>query len=275
MKSSACVVALEKSRSRGFTLIELLVVIAIIAILAAMLLPALSNALEKGRRTDCLNNMHELGLAMNMYYSDHQDFLPWPNWGNDASPPCPAGWLYKGDCRSYPPTTAAGGPAAIRDWSKNQVIHLKQGTLWQYMPNGQSFICPDDLKPSLTGLWAQRYNTLSTYIMDGAACFFSNSNGKYFTCKISQVWSPLCYLLWEPDQKLNWYAYNDASSYPDHNEGVGHLHLKGANILAVGGSAFFISFTDFQREQNNPRAGQPGLGLLWWNPNAPRHDGHY
>jgi prepilin-type N-terminal cleavage/methylation domain-containing protein len=63
-------------RINGFTLIELLVVIAIIALLAALLLPALARAKESGRRTACLNNLHQLQLAASLYATDNDGLFP-------------------------------------------------------------------------------------------------------------------------------------------------------------------------------------------------------
>jgi prepilin-type N-terminal cleavage/methylation domain-containing protein len=64
--------------TRAFTLIELLVVIAIIAVLAAILMPALQGALRKGRQTVCLNNLHQIGIGFELYAGDYNSY--WPNY---------------------------------------------------------------------------------------------------------------------------------------------------------------------------------------------------
>ena len=100
----------RRKSCRAFTLIELLVVIAIIAILAALLLPALIRAKQKGQRAVCLSNLNKIGLAFIIYLTDHEDHFPNRR---DLKSSLPGGYL---PWTTWPPSDPRAGWAATNSW---------------------------------------------------------------------------------------------------------------------------------------------------------------
>ena len=234
--------ALSRGRARGmaFTLIELLVVIAIIAILAAMLLPALSKAKMRGQSISCLARLKQLQLAWIMYCDDNDGKMP-QNFASDS------GYLGSGKDPQDPKYLPggiysawvlgqAGGPP---DWTNN--LNITQGTLWSYLNTLDVYKCPGDMSDrnrsysmncwmnginSYSGttpqpwnnrcVWFQKMTDLTMKLETTMACVFIDEN----PITINDA-----YFVEDPSNPNQWI------------DSPAHYHLNGGNLSFVDGHA--------------------------------------
>jgi prepilin-type N-terminal cleavage/methylation domain-containing protein/prepilin-type processing-associated H-X9-DG protein len=138
----------QTSRKFGFTLIELLVVIAIIAILAALLLPALARAKEQSKGISCMNNKKQMMLASIMYSDDFQDLLI-PNQPQDEDP----------NQTNWVTVTMDWSPANTDNTNAAKLVNPTYSKLAYYIKNPACFKCPSD--PSFVVTRGPRVRTTS------------------------------------------------------------------------------------------------------------------
>ncbi len=246
----------------AFTLIELLVVIAIIAILAAMLLPALSKAKRRAQMATDLNNHRQILLATHMYTGDSQEHLPNSGWG---VPPTIPTWAYDTTIQLQP----GGSLAQLEAKRKAQDQSFRHGQLAPYLKDPDVLVCPADNNDANI---AQRGNVITSYIWNGAVNGYGGTpqGNQQWAFKINQF-KPLNVLQWEADERTPFW-FNDTGSFPD--EGISERHGQGATVGLFGGSTERITVTDFYSDQFAGRVGQRGASIpktqlpnrMWCNP---------
>jgi len=248
----------------GFTLIELLVVIAIIAILAAMLLPALAKAKDKAKATQCISNQRQWGLAMVMYSSDNSDRIPY------LGDVYPYGSLTRFWFQDLAPYILKASDAQLGNTTQARISEIRKcpaGTLGP--PPGTT--TPEGLQWTEWNCWIGVHFGGPTDPVT-APFWYAKYNGVQMppSVRMTQVKKPADALLfldtvnnivYSPHQ-ATFTLDTDNDGMPDSaagfsfafNEARPKLHSNGANVALMDGHTEHVSYKKFWEWRNNKMA---------------------
>ena len=262
---------------KGFTLIELLVVIAIIAILAGMLIPALARAKDKAQNTTDLSNVKQVLLAVSMYTTDNNDFMPHSTWGEPPGAEPPLGWVYNRGCPSaFVPRTATAAQLATA--VNAQVASFQKASqLAHYLAGNQKVLeCPKDVTMRSKGKYKEWYHErivkLTSYTMTGAISGYGTPRGMLARANShSQTYRigdfrPTSFMLWEADETRPFNFNDGGNNQENDSEQVSQRHAVskygidstrrdlggGAMLGTFGLTANFIKWSTWDRLRRAP-----------------------